>query len=694
MAVIQFDETEVRKTFAVLHPHFCEIRLIGNKYSASGYFDNADTLISELKRIHPKTDVSVYQTINYIKPACFSREQKNRFVEYPKVTTSDNDVEGYLYLVIDLDPVRPSDVSSTNEELEKAKQLGRTVYKYLKNCGWNDGVIAESGNGLHLLYPIQAEINKKPLLEKCLKALDMMFSTSEVEIDKKTFNPSRGGKLYGTYAIKGANTTERPHRLSRIIYVPKEIKPTDISYLQKLADTLPKEEPKPKNYSYSPQKEFDLQEWIYEHDIPVKKKMSWAGGTRYILKHCLFNEAHKGYDAAIIQTSDGKICYNCFHASCADNHWREVRLMYEPDAYDEKYIPENYSPNYKQEKPKPLVELTVEKDETEPIFYTTEQIRQKPFPKEEYIKTGITLIDRYIRGLEKGCVTVMSGLRASGKSSLISQIALNTIENGYKTALFSGELTPKNVFKWWTIQAAGKNKTYKNQYDKYVVGDDTAELISKWLNDKLYLYNNNYGNDFDRIVPQLIRVIEENKVDFIILDNLMSMNLSGIKAADKYDRQSVFVETLENMAKKYNVHIMFVAHPRKSQGFLRLEDISGSNDIPNRVDNALIVHRVGIDFKKKFAEMMGENFPQKTELFNASNIVEICKNRTDGIQDCFIPLYYEPETKRLKNSVGEYIHYSWEKNLSIYDNLSGFETILDESDFDKTIDDAAAKFTL
>jgi hypothetical protein len=172
------------------------------------------------------------------------------------------------------------------------------------------------------------------------------------------------------------------------------------------------------------------------------------------------------------------------------------------------------------------------------------------------------------------------------------------------------------------------------------------------------------------------------------------MNLSGISASDKYDRQSIFVETLENMAKKYNIHIIFVAHPRKSQGFLRLEDISGSNDIPNRVDNALIVHRVGIDFKKKFSEMMGENFPQKNELFNASNIVEICKNRTDGIQDCFIPLYYEPETKRLKNTVGEYIHYSWEKNLSIYDNLSGFVDILTEDEANALLDNASRKFTL
>ena len=677
MAIIQFDENEVRKTCAILHKTFFEVRLIGNKYSASGYFDNADTLISELRRIKPKSEVTVYQTVNCLKSACFSREQHNKFVEYPKTTTSDNDVDGYLFFIIDLDPVRPADTSSSNGELEKAKQLGREVYKYLRNCGWSDGVIAESGNGLHLLYPVQLGIDKKPLLEKCLKALGMLFSTPEVEIDLKTYNPARGGKLYGTMAVKGANTEERPHRLSRIIYAPNELKTTDIAYLEKLAAMLPKEEPKRKNSNYMPPKEFDLQEWIYEHNIPVKKKLEWAGGKRFILEHCLFNESHKGYDAAIIQTNDGKICYNCFHASCAENHWREVRLMYEPDAYDEKYVPENYSPNYKQQEVKPLVEISEKPKENAPIFYTTEQIRTLKTPKEEYIKTGITRLDRYVRGLEKGCVSVISGLRASGKSSLISQIGLNAAENGYKTALFSGELSAKNVFKWWINQAAGKLKVHKNQYDKYIVGDLAAKEISEWLNGKIFLYNNDYGNDFDKIVPQLITAITEQKVDLIILDNLMSMNLSNVRANDKYERQSVFVETLENMAKKYNIHIIFVAHPRKAQGFLRLEDISGSNDIVNRVDNAFIVHRVGIDFKKKFTELMGANYPQITELFGASNIVEICKNRADGIQDVFIPLYYEPETKRLKNDIGEYIHYSWETKTPVFGNLDEFVDIED-----------------
>ena len=60
------------------------------------------------------------------------------------------------------------------------------------------------------------------------------------------------------------------------------------------------------------------------------------GTVKYILEHCLFDENHKGKDAAIFQKSDGSLGYKCFHNSCSDKHWKDVRLLFEPDAYDKK----------------------------------------------------------------------------------------------------------------------------------------------------------------------------------------------------------------------------------------------------------------------------------------------------------------------------------------------------------------------
>ena len=96
---------------------------------------------------------------------------------------------------------------------------------------------------------------------------------------------------------------------------------------------------------------------------------------------------------------------------------------------------------------------------------------------------------------------------------------------------------------------------------------------------------------------------------------------------------------------------MFVAHPRKSTGFLRLDDVSGSNDIVNRVDNAFILHRVNSDFERLSHEMF--KWKKDNPIYKSTNVIEICKDRDGGVQDEFVPLYFELATKRLRNSPGE-----------------------------------------
>lgn len=658
------NETEVRKAIAVLHPdgELFEVRCIHGNWNASGYFTSADKLIEQLRYGKVKDDANIYITLNAIKPECYAREQHDKFIEAKGrklSTTSDNDIAGYKWMMIDLDPKRASGVSSSDAELEAAKQKANQIYEAMYMWGWYDPVIAVSGNGVHLLYKVNLKNNdeRREMMKKALNILNAMFSDNVIDVDVKTFNPARICKLYGTMAQKGANTTERPHRMSYIQKVPDEIKSNSVEMLRKLCELIPDAPPKPEKYNdYNPGV-FDLEQWINDHDLPVKQFETWSGGKKWILEHCLFDENHKGKDAAIIQTDDGKIGYNCFHASCQDHHWREVRLMYEPDAYDAKCrVDASIKPNHTTAK-----KLASDVANGLPVFLTTEQIRTMEKPQEEFLKSGITVIDEKMRGLKKGFVTCISGLRGCGKSSIISQIALNMADGGFRVAMFSGELTAQNVQKWLTLQAAGKHYVFPTQYENYYTySPETLKAISEWLDGKLYIYNNDYGNQYLEIEERLKECITEHKVDLVILDNLMSMNITMLDY-DKYQQQSRFVECLETLAKQYNVHIIFVAHPRKSQGFLRLDDVSGSNDIVNRVDNAFIMHRVNKDFKRLSAEMFG--WKEDNQLYKCDNVIEICKDRDGGLQDEFIPLWFEKETKRLKNNMAENIIYGWDSGI-------------------------------
>jgi len=272
-----------------------------------------------------------------------------------------------------------------------------------------------------------------------------------------------------------------------------------------------------------------------------------------------------------------------------------------------------------------------------------------------YIKSNVRLLDSSIRGFALGELSVWSGGNASAKSTFLNQMALEAINQNYNVAIYSGELTSKRLMQWLFLQAAGKDNVI-DVSGFYKPNDDSKSRIAYWLDGKIYVFDNEKGNKSDLVLHSIRDVVNRKNVKVVIIDNLMSIELNN---NNKYDEQSNFIKQLSSIAKELNIHIHFVCHPRKTTLFLRKNDISGTADLTNIADNVFIIHRVGFDFKRGFKEAYGYK-NDDIELFNYSNVIEICKNREFGVQDKFVGLYFEKETKRLLNSKEEYRHYAWE----------------------------------
>lgn len=332
-----------------------EIRLINGSYNASGYFTNADTAIKALEHYqagYNKQELAkksnIFITLNPVNFDCYSRNQHDRFIESIKPTTKDDEITALHWLLIDLDPKRISGVSSSDTEQQKTFRKAKEVYEFLRERGWKEPIRAMSGNGTHLLYRFDCPNTSEytSLWENALKVLHEKFSDDSVDIDTTVFNPARICKLWGTKAQKGADTSERPHRMSYIWETtPQQIEINDIAVMKSLIDEL---SPATENTAPAVQRsasqrttqnfssKFDLPSFIEKYQIPVRNVETDKGVTKYILEHCLFDETHGNKDAAIIQQADGTIGYKCFHAHCADKHWKDVRLLYDPDAFENK----------------------------------------------------------------------------------------------------------------------------------------------------------------------------------------------------------------------------------------------------------------------------------------------------------------------------------------------------------------------
>ena len=660
------DSNQIRKALNILRPNsLFEIRVIqGKGRSLSGYFHDIEQAVKAMEDLtdHDLRGANVYITLNEIQEDCYARIQKDRII-VPSETTQDSEITGYDWLFVDVDPVRPKGTSSSNEQLRIAKERAKKVYGFLKQEGFEEPVIGMSGNGYHLLYPVALGADKADTVKRFLNALDMLFTDEVIKIDVVNYNPSRVCKLYGTLAQKGTGTEDRPHRMSYMVQAPEQIKPVKLAYIEKIGNMLPKQE-RPQAYNqYNPQR-FDVVEWMNRYGISYTKKDS-GEYTKYVLDECPFNHSHKAPDSMVTVGASGAIGFKCLHNSCRDKTWKDLRMMYEPHAYDQKEedrrIDEGWNQHKLYNRTKAIdyqVSEEEPEDEGKPMFLTAQQILEMPTETEDFIRTGIEGIDNRMRGLKKGAVSLLSGLRGGSKSTWLTQIILNAINDGNNVIAYSGELTSRNFMRWMNLQAAGKAHVVQTKYNNYyVVKKEDLQKIARWLGDHFQLYNNDYGNNYEKLYARLKNQIAVQKTDLIVLDNLMALDIRDLDNKDKYSAQKIFIESLQRLAKQTDTHIIFVAHPRKAVGFLRLDDVSGSADLANLTDNAFIIHRNNADFKRLSKDMF--KWKDDHVAFTGTNVIEIAKDRDMGTQDVFIPLWYEPETKRLKNSEAESITYGW-----------------------------------
>ena len=272
---------------------------------------------------------------------------------------------------------------------------------------------------------------------------------------------------------------------------------------------------------------------------------------------------------------------------------------------------------------------------------------------QEHIKTGLNGIDKQIGGLYMGTVTLLTGRRGEGKSTLASQFianALNQVDASgqpYSVFIYSGELPDFHFKRWLDLQIAGsKVVKYKNEYseDAYTLDDSTVDAINAWYYDRAYIYDNTVMPDAESEQNELLEVIENvikrYNTKLILIDNLMTA-IDFCENDDYYRAQSLFVGKVKQLATKYQVAVLLIAHPRKeganSKG-LTNDSVSGSADITNRVDVVMTY--------EKTTDAEREKAQQKP----VSGFVNITKNRLTGRltnEQTKIPTYYSESNRRM-----------------------------------------------
>jgi hypothetical protein len=312
-----------------------EIRILGTRESTvSGYFDNQEDATNAIAAYDRRDDVpAIYSTLNRTNPALLARAE-NRLKPYAKAATTSKDIIRRDFLLADCDPIRPTNISSTDAEHEAGIARAQTINAFLiRDLGFPDSMLGDSGNGGHvqLTVDLPNDGDSLALAKNCLAALDLLFSDETVKVDTSVADANRICKMYGTMTRKGDDTEERPHRRSRIIFRPNTTVIVTREQLQRLADLVPKEESRSssRSSSRSTNRILDVPAALDKWELVVKFSAPFADGQKWVLETCPFDQNHTNGSALIIQFKSGATSFGCRHDSCQTYKWQHLRERFE-----------------------------------------------------------------------------------------------------------------------------------------------------------------------------------------------------------------------------------------------------------------------------------------------------------------------------------------------------------------------------
>ena len=313
----------------------------GKPIIVAGYYSDLAAAAEAAAELDSRKPAGVYIVLNEINPSLLARSP-NQLTDRPKATTSDGDIIRRRWLPIDFDPKRPAGISATEDEHCAAEDVARQCASCLDSLGWPAPILADSGNGAHLLYRLDLPNDEASTatVKGVLAAVAAKFGGHDVDVDQTVFNAARIWKLYGTTARKGHDMPDRPHRTAQLIDAPEPVEVVPVELLQALIDMAAKPEA-PKSSTSDPfTSRLDVPAWLSARGVTfkVKDRPDSHGRTVYLIT-CPFDSNHGAAgDTAIYQAPNGQLGAACKHNSCAGRGWQEFKQAIGPPA------PEHWNP--------------------------------------------------------------------------------------------------------------------------------------------------------------------------------------------------------------------------------------------------------------------------------------------------------------------------------------------------------------
>ena len=282
----------------------------------------------------------------------------------------------------------------------------------------------------------------------------------------------------------------------------------------------------------------------------------------------------------------------------------------------------------------------------------------------EGLYTGIKELDDQIYKLTFGTLNIITGKSGEGKSVFVNQVAIcQAVQQGYDVFVFSGELPAPILRNWVETNMIGREYITMKDGHVRVFNPEQRKLMQNWYSGKVLVYDDDYNTTATALLNKMEELARKCGTKVFLIDNLMMIDLE-CNEESRLQAEKEFVNKLIFFAKKYNVLVFLVAHPRKT-GEIRVtkEDIAGSGNIVNLAHMVFSVHRYTA--KEKEGETNTRNqYIKGKEPIPEDSCVEVLKNRITGILP-LVKLYFDYPSYRFYKKPSElWFRYGWNKDTS------------------------------
>lgn len=215
-------------------------------------------------------------------------------------------------------------------------------------------------------------------------------------------------------------------------------------------------------------------------------------------------------------------------------------------------------------------------------------------------------MNRILKGHRKGELTVFTGPTGSGKTTFISEVALDLCMQGVNTLWGSFEISNVRLAKVMLTQfALQRLEDNLEQYDFWA--DKFEEL-------PLYFMTFHGQQNIKTVLDTMQHAVYMYDINHVIIDNLQFMMGQENLSVDKFAVQDHVIGAFRKFATSSSCHVTLIIHPRKEDDDrdLQTASIFGSAKASQEADNVLILQ------EKKLVSRPGRRS------------LQVAKNRFDG----------------------------------------------------------------